>query len=141
MENQYALDGLRAKLAEINAASRAAQHQMRSLAADKETITRALAIMGAEPGDGAVSLGIAAGAFSRTILETLRGAEEPLCVREIAAALAPRAGRPLDKRETGLLVARVRNAMPRLADRLDGELRGRTTYWRVNRESGLRNHD
>jgi uncharacterized protein YbjT (DUF2867 family) len=136
MENQYALDGLRVKLAEINAATRAAQHQMRSSAVDKETVTRALAIMGAESGDGAVSLGIAAGTFSRTILETLRGAEEPLCVREIAAALASRAGRPLDKRETGLLVARVRNAMPRLADRLNRELRGRTTYWRVKSYAG-----
>lgn len=50
-------------------------------------------------------------------------------MREIAEVLAQRAGRPLDKRELNLVVARVRNAMPRLGDALDGELRGRTTFW------------
>jgi hypothetical protein len=54
-----------------------------------------------------------------------------LYVREIAEVLVQRAGRPLDKREFNLVAARVRNAMPRLADRLDGELKGRATYWSI----------
>lgn len=62
-----------------------------------------------------------------------------MCVREIADVLAQRAGRPLDKRGLGQVVARVRNAMPRLSDKLDGELRGRTTYWLIKRE--VHNHD
>jgi hypothetical protein len=129
--NQYAIEGLKAKLAEINTATRAAQKQIRTLTADKATIVRPPVIMGSEPG-GKLSLGIASGAFSRTIRETLGGADKPLgVVREIADRLAPRAGRPPDKREMGLLVARVRNAMHRLADRLDGKLRRRTTYWRM----------
>lgn len=89
--------------------------------------------MGAETVEGAVSLGIPSGAFTRTILEVLRDSGQPLCVREIADTLAKRSQRSLDKREFNLVVARVRNAMPRLSDRLEGELRGRTTFWRVKR--------
>jgi hypothetical protein len=52
-------------------------------------------------------------------------------VREIADVLAKRSDRPLDKRERNLVVARVRNVMPRLSDQLEGKLRDRTMYWRV----------
>jgi hypothetical protein len=91
--------------------------------------------MGAETNEGAVSLGIATGAFSRTILEVLRDAEQPMGVRDIAAVLARRAPRPLDKRESGLLNQRIRNVIPRRSDQLEGELRDRTTYWRVRSAS------
>ena len=87
--------------------------------------------MGSDPSQEGVALGIQAGAFTRTILEAIWDAGQPLCVREIADVLAKRAGRPLDRRELGLAVARVRNAMLRLSDRLDGQLRGRTTYWSI----------
>ena len=76
--------------------------------------------MGSDPSQEGVALGIQAGAFTRTILEAIWDAGQPLCVREIADVLAKRAGRPLDRRELGLAVARVRNAMLRLSDRLDG---------------------
>jgi hypothetical protein len=79
----------------------------------------------------ACRLAIQSGAFTRTILETLRDAGEPLSIRQMAERLSGRAGRPLDAREFNLLVARVRNAVPRLGDKLDGELRDRTTFWRV----------
>jgi hypothetical protein len=134
--NQYAIDGLRAKLAEVNGAIRATNQRLRVLAMDRDVLARALVIMGSDPGEGTVSLGIAAGAFARTILDVIRPANQPLSVREIAEALAPRAGKPLDKREMAMLVARVRNAMPRLSDRLDGELRDRTTFWRVKPDVG-----
>jgi hypothetical protein len=75
------------------------------------------------------ALGIPHGSFTRTVLETLRDTDKPLSVRDIAERLA--SGKTLDKRQLGMLVARVRNAVPRLSDQLDGELRGRTTYWRV----------
>ena len=81
---------------------------------------------------GAPSLGIQAGAFTRTILDTPRRAEAPLSARDIMEALArDRAGRPLDKQEFNLPIARLRNTIPRLGDKLDGELRERTTYWRI----------
>ena len=131
MENQLVIEGLRVKLAEIQAAIRTGEQGLKAQANDKDTITRALAIMGSDTIEGAVSLGIASGAFTRTILEVIRDADRAMCVREIAETLAVRAGRPLDKREFGLVVARVRNAMPRLSDRLDGELRNRTVYWQL----------
>ena len=49
--------------------------------------------------------------------------------RDIAEALT--AGATLDTREFNALLARVRNGLTRLSDKLDGELRDRTTYWRV----------
>jgi hypothetical protein len=131
MENQLVIEGLRVKLAEIQAAIRMGEQRLVTLAAEKDIIIRALAIMGADTAEGAVSLGIASGAFTRTILEVIRDADRALCVREIAEVLAQRAGRPLDKREVNLVVARVRNAMPRLSERLTGELQGRTTFWRI----------
>ena len=76
-------------------------------------------------------------AFNRTILEVIRDAGQPMAVREIAHVLAQRPGRPLDKREVGLVVARVRNAMPRLSDRLDGSQRERTTHWTTKKTNGL----
>jgi hypothetical protein len=55
--------------------------------------------------------------------------DRALCVREIAEVLAIRTGRPLDKQASKLVVAPVRNAMPRLSDQLR---RGnRTTHWLV----------
>ena len=98
MSNQYVTDGLRVKLAEIQTTIRTTEQRLRALAMDKDTITRALAIMGVEAGDGALSLGIPSGAFTRTIMEVLRDAPEPLTVRDIAAVLAKRSERPLDKR-------------------------------------------
>lgn len=131
MENQLVIDGLRVKLAEIQAAIRTGEQRLVTLASERDVITRALAIMGSEVPEGAVSLGIATGALRRTILEVLRDADRALCVRDIAEVLGVRAGRPLDKREFNLVVARVRNAMPRLSDRLHGGLEGRTTYWSI----------
>lgn len=88
--------------------------------------------MGSDTSEGAVSLGIASGEFSRTILEALRDASEPLGVRGIADALIARAGKTLDRRETNLVVAPgCGTAMPRLSDRLEGELWERTTFWSV----------
>jgi hypothetical protein len=130
--NQYVTDGLRVKLAEIQATIRATNQRLKVLEAERLTINRALRLF--EPEDApksAAALGYPAGAFSRVILDTLRQASEPLSARQIAEKLTESAERPLDKREFGGLLARVREAMPRLSDRLDGELRERTTYWRV----------
>jgi hypothetical protein len=55
--------------------------------------------MGGETSEGAVSLGIQPGAFARTILEVIRVASQPLCIREIAHSLAKRSGRPWAKNE------------------------------------------
>ena len=60
-----------------------------------------------------------------------RDAAEPMTVRDIATALMQQSGKELDGREFNLVVARVRNAVPRMADQLDGELRGRATYWSI----------
>jgi hypothetical protein len=76
--------------------------------------------MGVDPAEGAVSLGIAACAFTRILLEIIRDAGRPMTVREIADVLALRVGRPLGRREFNLVVAWVRNAMPRLGDWLAG---------------------
>jgi hypothetical protein len=75
MENQLVIEGLRVKLAEIQAAIRMGERRLKALASDKDTISRALAIMGSDTGEGAVSLGIASGTFTRTILELIRDAE------------------------------------------------------------------
>ena len=129
--NQYAIDGLKVKLAEIATAIRETEKRLKVLGEHKTIITQALRLMGEETGEGPVSLGIASGAFTRTILDVLRQADRPMCVRDIADVLVQRAGKTLDRREFNLVVARVRNAMPRLSDQLEGELRDRTTFWRV----------
>ena len=135
MENQLALDALKIKLGEIASARRQCERRLPELARDRDTINRALVIMGGETNEGAVSLGIATGAFTRTILETLRDAKGPLCTREIATVLASRSERALGHKEFNLVIARVRNALPRISDGLDGELRGRTTYWSVKEQA------
>lgn len=131
MENQLVIEGLRVKLNEISNAIRQAEQQIARLTADKATIHAALKIMGSDSNEGAVSLGIQRGAFSRTVLEVLRDAAEPMTVQDIATALMQQSGKELDGREFNLVVARVRNAVPRMADQLDGELRGRATYWSI----------
>ena len=122
------------RLAGIAATIRATEQRLRALAADRATIQAAIRLFETEDGErpGAPSLGIQAGAFSRTVLDTLRRAETPLSARGIAEAMArERAGRALERQEIEMLVARVRNTLPRLSDKLDGELRDRTTFWRV----------
>jgi hypothetical protein len=129
MENQYVIDGLRVKLSEIQAAIRATKQRIKALEGDRATVTQALRLFEVEP-EGIAS-GFQPGTLTRTILDTLRQSPESLSAREIAEAIARQAGRPLDKRETDMLIARVRNAVPRLSDKLDGETRERVTYWRV----------
>ena len=67
----------------------------------------------------------------------LRDAPEPLTVREIALGLARKGGKDLDGPALALVVARVRNAVPRMSEQLEGELRGLATYGRVRTASGL----
>jgi hypothetical protein len=131
VKNQVAIDGLRVKLNEISNAIRGCEQQIARLMADKATIHAALKVMGSDSNEGAVALGIQRGAFSRTILEVLREADEPMGVRDIAAALMKRSGKDLAGHEFDLVVARVRNVVPRMAEQLEGELRGRATFWRV----------
>lgn len=126
--NQYATDGLRVKLAEINAAIRDTEHRLKKLGGDRATIQAALRLF-EDTGAETPQLGIPRGSFNRTILETLRDADVPLSVRQIAERMAGE--KALDKRQMGLLVAQMRNAMSRLSDRLEGEQRERTMYWRV----------
>jgi hypothetical protein len=65
----------------------------------------------------------------RTILDKMRDASTPIRPREIAEKLATRAGRPPDKRETGgPPLAKVRNAMPQLSDKLHGDPRARCGF-------------
>jgi hypothetical protein len=52
--------------------------------------------------------GYSCGAFSRTILQVLREAEEPMGIRDIAAALKKKSGKDLDGHEFDLVVARCR---------------------------------
>jgi hypothetical protein len=82
-----------------------------------------------DAGTEAPQLGIPRGSFYGRFLEVLRDAGEPLSTCGIAEALAGEKG--LNKRQMGLLVARVSNAPPRLRDNPEGELRVRSTYWRV----------
>jgi hypothetical protein len=128
MSNQIVIDGLRVKLAEIAGTIGATEHRLKTLSRDKATITAALRLFD-DPGVENPTLGIPHGSFNRTILETLRDADEALSARGIAERMAK--GKALDTRQMGLLVARVRNAMPRLSDRLEGEQRDRATFWRV----------
>ena len=129
MSNQYVIDGLRSRLAEIQATIRATEQRLRTLAHDKATIAGALRLFENEANPDRVSLGIQSGAFARTILDTLRQAEGPLSARGIAEALVQ--GKTLDKADFNMLIARVRNALPRLSDKLEGERRERTVFWRV----------
>jgi hypothetical protein len=122
------IDGLRSRLAEIQATIRATEQRLRVLAHDKATIAGALRLFENEVNPDRVSLGIQSGAFARTILDTLRQAGEPLSARGIAEALT--VGKTLERVEFNMLIARVRNALPRLSDRLEGERRERTTFWR-----------
>ena len=131
MENQLVIEGLRVKLNEISNAIQAAEQRIAHLTADKATIHAALKIMGSDSNEGAVSLGIQRGAFSRTILDVLRESGEFMMVREIARALVKRGGKDLAGPAFNQVVARVRNAVPRMSEHLDGELRKRTTYWKV----------
>lgn len=103
------------------------EQKLQKLASDKAIITAALRLFD-QDGTEMPVLGIPRGSFTRTISETLRDAERAFCMREIAVWLA--GDKALDKRQMGLLVAPVRNTVPRLSDPLKGE-RERTTYWRV----------
>lgn len=131
MENQLVIEGLRVKLNEISNAIRSCEQRIAHLTADKATIHAALKVMGSDSNEGAVSLGIQRGAFSRTVLEVLREAPEPMGVRQIAEAMTRRSGKTLDGKALGLVVARVRNALPRMGELLEGEIRGRATFWRI----------
>jgi hypothetical protein len=94
---------------------------------DRGTILAALPLFEAEQPPKRVALG--SGALSRTTLETIQKADAPMCARDIAEALT--AGQTLSKPEFNALLARVRNGLTRLWDRLDGEQRERMTFWRV----------
>ena len=83
---------------------------------------------GSDSNEGAVALGLQRDAFSRTILEVLREADEPMGIRDIAAARMKHSGKDLAGHEFDLVVARVRNAVPRMNEYLDGEARARATY-------------
>ena len=131
MKNQLIVEGLRVKLNEISNAIRQCEQRIKTLTADKATIRAALKFMGSESNEGSVALGIQNGVFSRTILDVLRDASEPMTVRDIAAALMKRSGKDPDGHEFGLVVARVRNAVPGMSEHLDGTLQGRTTYWTI----------
>ena len=72
-------------------------------------------------GDAPFWLAIASRAFTRTILEVLKDSDQPMTVRDIADVLVTRAERPLDRREVNLVGA---ERVPRLSDRLTGELGG-----------------
>ena len=125
--NTYATDGLRTKLAEIQSAIRGNRARLKGLETDRGTILAALRLFETEDAPERVSLG--SGALSRSILEAIRQADQPVCAREITEALA--AGQTLGKPEFNALLARVRNELMRLSDQLDREQRERTTYWRV----------
>jgi hypothetical protein len=127
MSNQYATDGLRVKLAEIQTTIRANRVRLKSLMADRGTLLAALRLFEDQDKPESVSLG--SGALSRAILDTIRQAGRPVCARDIAEAMT--AGGTPDKREFDALLARVRNGLMRLSDKLDGEVRDRTTYWKV----------
>lgn len=131
MSNQYVVDGLRVKLAEIQSAIRTTEQRLKVLASERETVIKALRLFDDQGQAGTFSLGIATGSFARTILETIRDSDFPLCARDIAERLATRSEKPLDKSEMQRLLGRVRNGLSRLSDQLDGELRDRTTYLRV----------
>jgi hypothetical protein len=100
----------------------------RKLGEDKATTVQAMRLF-EDSGTEAPQLGIPRGSFNRTILGVLRDAREPLSTRGIAEGLAGE--KALDKRQTNLLVARVRNSLPRISDQLDGKLIERTTFWRL----------
>ena len=80
MADQLIIDGLRVRLAGIAATLRATEQRLKALAADRATIQAAIRLFETEDGErpGAPSLGIQAGAFSRTVLDTLRRADAPL---------------------------------------------------------------
>lgn len=126
-------DGLRLKLAEIQTAVRATEHRLKMLTADRATVTKALRLFEVQdPREiGAISIGVPSGAFARMILDVIRQAGDSLSARQITEALAVRSAKPLDPRQFDTLLARVRNALLRLSEQLDGELRDRTTFWRV----------
>src|SRR5258708_39281522 len=104
MSNQYVTDWLRVKLAEIVATMRATEQRLRKLTHDRATITAALRLFD-QDGTEAPTLGIPRGSFTRAVLETLRDADKPLSVREIAERLAT--GKTLDKHQMTMLGARA----------------------------------
>jgi hypothetical protein len=126
------MDGLRVKLAEINAAIRDMGNKLKPLGHDKGTILAAPRRFD-DTAAPTPSLGIPRGSFNCTILEALRGAGEPLNVRQVAERL--KGEKAMQKSELDRLVARVRNLLPRSSDQLEGELRDRATYRRVKAES------
>ncbi|MGH9592036.1 MAG: hypothetical protein ACRD5L_03020 [Bryobacteraceae bacterium] len=128
MPNTFVIDGLRVKLAEINATIRDTEHRLKCLGGDRATIQAALRLFD-DVGTEAPQLGIPRGSFNRTILDCLRRSDSALSARGIAETLA--GDKPLAKRQMLLLTARVRNALPRLSEHLDGEKREDATYWRV----------
>ena len=115
MANELITNGLRVTLAEIQAAIRATERRFRNLALDKASLTATPRLFD-DPGTETPTVAIPRGSFNRTILETLRNSPYPLSVRTIVDRMA--GDKVPDKRQMGLLVARGRNAIPRLSDKL-----------------------
>lgn len=125
--DELLVNGVKAKLAEIAEVKKAAEARLKRATTEEATLRATLRLFGA---DAAVVEGVGGrprGSLLEAILEVVVGAGEAVTIREISEALA--SGQALGKTEMGLLQARVRNSMPRLGDKVRGQLRDRVMYW------------
>src|SRR5580700_1117975 len=133
--NQYVIDGLKTKIAELNLRLRESERLVRKLHGDRSAVLAALRVF--EGPDILPPIERAKrGSFARSIYDVLRDAGEPISPRGIAEWLAAKSGKPVGQAEVEQLLKRVRASLPKLSDKLAYETRDgdQAVYWAIKKE-------
>ena len=140
MENEAVIAGLKRKRAEIDGELRLAERRAAQLAADMGTIDATLRLFDPSVVPAAIKpklrrprmARVASGSFTRTVMDVLREASQPLTAREIAADAASRlaldVGTPRAMQRT---IGQVRNVLARARNGVESVKDGDVTRWRV----------
>ena len=140
MENDLVVAGLKRKRAELDGELRLAERRVAQLGADLGAIDATIRIF-----DPSVQVrtikprlkrgrpaSIPAGAFSRTVLDVLRQASEPLSTREIGAGVASALGLDVSTaRAMQRTIGQVRNVLARTREGLVSERDGDAVRWKA----------
>jgi hypothetical protein len=135
MEDKLIVDGLKRRLIDITADIKGANTRIQILEHQKVTLLATLRLFEGRPDEEnptVTSVGFPVRAFSRTLLEVLRTAEDAMTPRELAIARIKTTGRQsIERAEMVVLLNRVRNTLHRLNAQVESETRHHTTYWKI----------
>lgn len=139
MENSFVISGLKAKRAEIDGELRLAERRLAQLAADLAAIDATLRLFDPSVVPAAIKprlrrgRPVASGSFTRTVMDVLREASQPLTAREIAAQSAAALGLDVGTaRAMQRVIGQVRNVLARARDGVASEKVGDLVRWKVS---------